>query len=238
MEIKKNYQCLSGSFLKVLAVVTMVVDHIASILLYDDTWKLNMPVEYVDRLYYVMRVIGRLSFPLYAFLLVEGFEHTRDRKKYGIRLLVFALLSEIPWDLAHGNTIINLGSQNVFFTLLLGFAGLCIIEEYEKKKEKIDILWLIGLLVVSIGLNADFRWSGFGFILMLWLLRKLPLQRAIIGCCFLESGWKAGLAFIPISLYNGKRGFIKGSFLKLLFYVIYPLHLLILYLIKLKLGGY
>lgn len=232
METQKKYQCLSGSVLKTLAVVAMIIDHIASLLLYDDTWKLDMSVEQVDNLYFVMRLIGRLAFPLFAFLLVEGFEHTSDRKKYAIRLLAFALLSEIPWDLSHFNSLFYVHSQNVFFTLFLGYLGLCALEDLEKRQDKKNILWLLGLLLASIVLNADFSWSGFGFILVLWLLRKLPLQRAIIGCCFLASGWRAGLAFIPISLYNNKRGFIKGTWLKLLFYAIYPLHLLILYLIK------
>ncbi|MBO4750438.1 MAG: TraX protein [Lachnospiraceae bacterium] len=238
MEKFKKYQCLSGSVLKVFAVASMVIDHIASILIFDDTWKLDMTVEQVNHLYAVMRLIGRLAFPLYAFLLVEGFTLTKNRKKYGIRLSIFALLSEIPWDLSHFHSFFYLRGQNVIFTLLLGFLGLCVLEDLEKKHDKKDVLYLLGLLFASILLNADFGWSGFGFILLLWVLRKLPIHRAIIGSCFLHSGWRAGLAFIPICLYNGKRGFIKAKWLKLLFYAIYPLHLLILYLIKRKLGGF
>ncbi len=234
----EKYECISGSVLKVLAVVTMITDHIASLLIQDDTWMLDLPVKYIDAIYYVMRTVGRMAFPLFAFLLTEGFIFTGDRKKYGIRLFVFALLSEIPWDLSHSGTFFNLSNQNVFITLFLGYLGLCVIERLEEKKEIKDVFLLLGLLLASFLSRADFGSSGFGFILMLWLLRKLPLQRAVVGTCFLSGGWRSGLAFIPICLYNHKRGFIKGPVLKILFYAIYPLHLLILFLIKKALGGY
>lgn len=216
----------------------MITDHVASILIEDDTWKLDLPVSSVDTLYYVMRTIGRLAFPLFAFLLVEGFCHTGNRRRYGIRLLTFALLSEIPWDLAHHGKMLYISSQNVFFTLFLGYCGLCILEQLTEKVNIKNALILLGLLLISFVLHADFGYSGFGFILMLWLLRKLPLHRAVIGTCFLSSGWRSGLAFIPISLYNHERGFIKGKALKLLFYAVYPLHMLILFAIKQALGGY
>ena len=237
--VPKKYRCLSGSGLKILAIVTMVIDHIgaafprstASVMLHIGQKRLM--------LYTVMRFIGRLSFPIFAFLLVEGFLHTRDRERYGIRLAVFALLSELPWNLLHADAW-RYETQNVFFTLLLGYLGLCLIERIQKEggKDPKTIFFLIASFAVSSVLKADYGSSGFGFILMLYLLRAQPLFQAVVGACFLTSRWQAGLAFFPIGLYNGKRGFIHGKILSILFYAIYPVHMLILYWIKKNTIGY
>lgn len=231
-DTQKKYQCLSGSMLKLLAVVTMIIDHAADLIPADNDIIFSFLCFHDIYLYNIMRTIGRISFPLFAFLLVEGFAHTSNLKKYGARLLTFALLSEIPWDLEHSFTIFDPQSQNVFFTLFLGFLGLCVLKRMEEKVDAKGMLSLFGLLGVSFILKADYSYIGFGFILILWLLRRLPVQRAVIGICFLNNPLKSGLAFIPISLYNGKRGFIKGKFLQFLFYAIYPAHMLLLYVIK------
>ena len=236
--IPEKYRFLSSSGLKVIAVITMLIDHVASVLLRDTPIVLLQIAGKELTLYVLMRTIGRIAFPIFAFLLAEGFHYTSDRKKYGIRLLVFALISEIPWNLEHTGKLFY-SSQNVFFTLLLGFLGLCVIEELKTSPKKTKgIAWLLALLAISIVLRADYGCSGFGFILLMGLLRNYPVFRAVTGSCFLSSRWKAGLAFIPIAFYNGKRGFIKGPVLKILFYVVYPLHMLILYLIKKNMGGY
>ena len=236
--IPGKYRFLSSSGLKIIAVLTMFIDHTASVLLKENSPTLLELAGKQLTLYQLMRFTGRIAFPIFAFLLVEGFHHTSNRKKYSLRLLFFALISEIPWNLEHTGKLFY-GSQNVFFTLFLGFLGLCVIEQLKISKDKTKWLFsLFALLISSIVLSADYGCSGFGFILLLGMLRDYPVFRAITGACFLSSRWQAGLAFIPISFYNGKRGFIKGAFLKILFYVIYPLHMLILYLIKKALGGY
>jgi len=236
--IPEKYRFLSSSGLKVIAVLTMLIDHVASVLLRDDPIILLQIAGHTLTLYTLMRTIGRIAFPIFAFLLAEGFHYTSDRRKYGIRLFVFALISEIPWNLEHSGNLLY-SSQNVFFTLLLGFLGLCVIEELKTAKDKKKgIFALLVLLLISIVLHADYGCSGFGFILLMGLLRDYPVFRAVTGSCVLSSRWQAGMAFIPIAFYNGKRGFIKGKVLKILFYVVYPLHMLILYLIKKNMGGY
>ena len=237
--IPKKYHCLSGSGLKIIAVITMLIDHIgaafprytASVILHIGSKRLM--------LYTVMRFIGRISFPIFAFLLVEGFLHTRDRKRYGIRLFVFALLSELPWNYLHAGTWQYAG-QNVFFTLVFGYFGLCLLEQItEDRGERWqEIALLLGLLIATVIFQADYGCSGFGFILMLYLLRQQPLFRAVVGACFLSSRWQAGLAFLPIGMYNGKRGFIRGRTASILFYAIYPVHMLILYWIKKQTVGF
>ena len=230
--MKFHWKCLSGSWLKLLAVVSMLVDHLAAFY-----WQ-NVPAFHTAWLsighraitpYVLMRLVGRLAFPIFAFLLVEGFVHTHSRKRYGINLFLFALISEIPWNLIHSGTW-HYPSQNVFFTLFLGFLGLCAIE-YFKDQRKWQLASLLGLLAASIVLRADYGCSGYGFILLLYVLREQKILQAIIGSCVLGSRWIAGLAFIPISMYNGERGFVRGPVAKYAFYLFYPLHLTIIYLL-------
>lgn len=232
--IPAKYRVLSGSWLKLIAVVTMLIDHIASVFLRADPIVLFSALGHTFTLYEIMRTIGRVAFPIYAFLLVEGFIHTSNRKKYGTNLLVFAFISEIPWNLEHTGRLFY-SSQNVFFTLFFGFLGLCIIEKCKGKKR---IGCLLTVLLITLVFRADYGCVGFGFVLMLYILRENKLLQTVIGCCSLSTTWKSGLAFIPINLYNGKRGFIKGKFMKYAFYAIYPLHMLVLYLLKLCFGGY
>lgn len=228
-----RWKCLSGSWLKVLAVLFMLIDHLAAFYLYDAP-ALQVPFLHILHKtltpYWLMRLIGRMSFPIFAFLLVEGFIHTHDRKRYGLNLLLFALLSEIPWNLVHFGTW-HYSSQNIFFTLLLGYLGLYAIERFKGEPVKL-LASLLGLLVASVLLKVDYGCSGYGFILMLYVLRENKILQAVIGSCMLSSRWQAGLAFIPISMYNGQRGFVKGPLAKYAFYLFYPLHLLILYWLR------
>ena len=234
---KENYQILSGSALKVIATAAMLIDHIASVLLRDCPVELFSIMGHSITLYSSMRFIGRIAFPIFAFLITEGYIHTRDRMRYGVNLALFALLSEIPWDLEHRGILFALSSQNVFFTLLLGYLAICMLEKYRSQPVK-QALWLLGLLAVSAVSHADFGCSGYVFILFLYVMREKPLLRAVIGCGMLSSRWKAGLAFIPIALYNGERGFARGPFAKYFFYIFYPAHLFVLYLIKKATIGY
>ena len=236
--IPPRFRVLSGSALKLIAVVTMLIDHIGLHLLKNDKTVLFTFFGQDVLRYTAMRLIGRLAFPIYAFLLVEGFLHTSDRRRYGARLFVFALLSELPWNLVHGALWLP-KSQNVMFTLLLGFLAMCALERMERhpaEKTRLTCA-LLGLLLVSVLLKADYGCSGFGFIIMLYLCRRRPLYQAVLGSCFLSSRWQAGLAFIPISLYSGKRGLIRGRFVSLLFYTFYPVHMLVLYFIKYHVFG-
>lgn len=216
-----------------IAIVSMTIDHIGSHLI-RNTHLANLEIislgSHTMTLYELLRYTGRLAFPIFAFLLVEGVVHTKSRKKYGMSLALFALISEIPWNLVHGGSLLYKG-QNVFFTLFLGFVGIQVIDKFKEFPSK-QIKWLLVLLLVSIFLRADYGSSGFGFILLLYVLRRQVLLKSIIGSCFLPSRWIAGLAFIPISMYNGERGFIKGRFLKFAFYFFYPLHLFVFYIIK------
>ena len=209
----------------------MLIDHLAAFLpgdFMDMKETLFMIGNKAISLRMLMHYIGRTAFPLFAFLITEGFTHTHDRKKYGINLFIFALISEIPWNLAHTGDLFY-ARQNVFFTLLLGYLGLCALEYYKDDYKK-KIITLACLLGVSLVLRADYTCFGFGFIILLYLLDRRMM--AILGCCMLPSRWIGGLAFVPILMYNGERGFAKAKWIKYAFYIFYPLHLLVLYLVR------
>lgn len=224
----EKVRILSGSMLKLIAVVTMIIDHVASHLI-DRSQILFSVIGYDISLYGLMRGIGRWAFPLFVFLMIEGFLHTRNRIRYGISLGIFALISEIPWNLAHSGTWF-FGGQNVFFTLLFGYLGLCVLE-YLKKQPVLQFASIIALAVFTIFFHTDFAPHGFAFIILLYLVREHEVARSMTGL-ILNNPWWVMPSFVIMSLYNGKRGFIKGVVMKYAFYAIYPLHLLVIYFIK------
>ena len=223
---------LSGGTLKIIALVTMIIDH-ATYIFVD--YERNQP------LYLFGRGIGRLAFPIYCFLIVEGFYHTRSVLKYAFRLFLFALISEIPFDLAFYGTIFYGGHQNVFFTLFLGVVMMYLIQTARTKfsKEQVVLQTLVllasygGVIAAAFYLQADYRMNGLVLILLMFIFHGKKASVAIVDVMMnLLMGGKiqyaGALSAIPISFYNGK----KGISLKYLFYVIYPLHLLLFYWIN------
>ena len=162
-----NRQGVSGSTIKIIAVIVMLIDHIAAALLTRvlierglfeiGTLGLEQQINWVMEnavLYYgmmVMRLIGRLGFPIFCFLLVEGFQKTHNVGKYAFRLGIFALISEIPFDLAFSGKMLEFGYQNVYFTLLIGILALWAFDFFEKhnlKKEIQSVLTVAGILLL------------------------------------------------------------------------------------------
>lgn len=225
----KNHRILSGSVLKLIAMITMLIDHVTLHLLSDVAW-LNEPLFTLFNtqisVFYLLRSVGRLAFPLYCFLLTEGFIHTKNRTMYGVNLFLFALLSELPWNFVHNGTLLYEG-QNVFFTLFLGYCGLCLMDSL-KDRPAVQVTGLVLLFFLAYCLGADYGYMGYGLILVMYALRTHPAVRAVVGTCMLSSTWRGGLAFLPIALYNGQRGFIRGRVGKYACYAFYPLHLLLI----------
>ncbi len=151
---------IPGSTLKLIAIFVMLIDHIGATILeqmlisrgyflYNTVASTDMANVRLYMIYSIMRMIGRLGFPLFCFLLVEGFVHTRNKGKYVIRLAMFALISEIPFDLAFHGKAFYFGYQNVFFTLLIGFLvmwGFQIIAEHLKEKRWLPVISVIGAI--------------------------------------------------------------------------------------------
>ena len=207
---------LNSFSLKWIALITMAIDHMGMVLFPQ---------------YLIFRIIGRLAFPIYCFLLVEGAVHTSNPGKYMRRLLLFAVISEIPFDLAVRGEVFYLGSQNVFFTLAFGLGALLLLKSNLK-------VWFIfiGILCMIFGaefLHADYGMGGVLFILVFYLTRTNFFAKIFgfsIVTILLFGGLEnyAIVSLLPICTYNGK----KGRGMKYFFYVFYPLHLLILYGLK------
>lgn len=224
---------LSGSALKLIAIVSMLIDHVAAAIL-ARLLITGQGTPTLYQTYFAMRNIGRIAFPIFCFLLVEGFEYTRDRKKYALRLFLFALISEIPFDLAFNAKVLETGYQNVFFTLLIGLITIMAIRAVEEKEQNwhpvarilLTAVIVAAGMVVAILLKTDYDAKGIVAILLLYLFRKKRGLQILSGCVFF-AGWElpALVAFIFIAFYNGKRGFGMKYF----FYLFYPAHLLILY---------
>lgn len=230
----EKMQILSGSALKVLAMVIMFIDHAAFILLRQWPGAFE-PYFYIGSkpfgMYRIARDIGRAAFPIFCFLLIEGFQHTSNRFRYGRNLLIFAFLSEIPFNYMYTNTWRDPDHQNVFFTLFFGFVALC-AWEYFSQKPVLQIACLAAILAVVIYVDADYDWKGYGLILILYFLRHYKWPQAIVASCWLYFEWKACFAFISINMYNGTRGFIQGKWAKYFFYAFYPLHLILLVVLR------
>lgn len=227
--VPDKYKILSGSVLKLIAIITMLIDHIGSHLM-DNSLVLFSLGRYSISLRSLTLLAGRIAFPLFCFLLIEGFLHTRNRLRYGLNLFIFALISEIPWNLEHNNTFLLTGSQNVFFTLLLGYLALCAVTKLTSRPF-LQLIAILALSVISIYLRADYGLSGFLFIVFLYALREHEVLR-LLPSFLLSQTWFVMAAFIPITLYNGKRGFIKGNVMKYAFYIFYPAHIFVIYLLK------
>ena len=213
------YQIFSSSALKIIAVITMFIDHFGYGLVY---WS-DERVSY----YQLCRDIGRIAFPIYCFLLVEGFYYTKSRIRYACNLLIFGILSELPFNWFIGNQLWVPDYQNVFFTLLLGLLAIWAMEKLWGKWP-LMCLPLAAAMGAAYLLHTDYDYKGVLLIAVLYLLRSYPLPRFFAGALCLYWEWKAIFAWIPITLYNGKRGWMKGPVLKYLFYIFYPAHLLLL----------
>lgn len=215
-----RYQRLDGTVLKLIACLSMFIDHLGAVCFSGMMG---------------FRIIGRLAFPIYCFLLVEGAVHTRNMKKYILRMGIFALISEVPFDLAFYHRLVYTGHQNVFFTLGLGLLAIWFLEHPIDNLDIPDALYRL-LVVIVAGLIAEFLNTDYGFtgvmiICIFYYLRERSLEKYLIVAILLAAmgGVEvyAVLALIPILLYNGERG-RQTKMMQYSFYIFYPAHLLLL----------
>ncbi len=238
---------LTGFRLKLLAIAIMTVDHIGAFLL-----------ERSSEMYPICRAVGRLAFPIFCLMLVEGALHTRSAAKYAARLAAFALISNPPYNLAGGREWYSVEELNVFFTLLLGLLAIEILMKNIHTAAKVAAC--LGICAVAEALNTDYGGYGILTIIIFFLLRDKAAAKWIVfgaltfvnydlnfytdaaGALSVEfvnaRQMLAALAFIPDLLYNGERGGdrlavkVPPQVNKYLFYVYYPAHLLIIWLIR------
>ena len=235
---------LNRNEIKYLAIIAMIIDHIAMFIL--SSGLSEAPVSRIA-VYSLMRVIGRLTGPIMLFFLVEGFIHTSSRKKYGIRLLAFGLISQIPYALSHYNSLLK-PDFNVIITLFVTFLMLLAAERISNRL--VNYLVVFALIMVTFWCD----WGVIGPIMALLFYRNrddrmAQLKYYSLICAVQVAGavvflaingnhwygelWQAGMFLvIPVLLcYNGESG-SRSPLNKWVFYIIYPLHLLIFWVLK------
>ncbi len=273
-----NSQPQSGfpaNFLKIFAAMTMLIDHAALTLVYAKLAKFPeylslifsadttqeqisaLPADYLNlySTYTVMRLVGRIAFPIFAFLVFEGFMHTSDYKRYLLRVGICALVAEIPFNLIvtqaapiYGSTDVTTSvfypqHQNTVFTLFLALLMLYGMKRFETadilpkaafKQWIAQLFCVIVACILSVLLRTDYSYIGILFIAMLYFFRTNKKMQILFGCIvFLSTNIASLLAFVPIAMYNGK--IIRSKKFKYFFYIFYPAHLLILFLLSILL---
>ena len=235
---------LSQETLKLIACMTMLVDHLAVIIVMGSLYSTHHGMRL--EIYETMRLIGRIAFPIYCFLLAEGSAHTHNPVRYGLRLAICALLSELPYDLALWGRI-TWQHQNVMVTLFLGFCAL----EVMKRCPNLPLKLLLALPFAALAefAGGDYGAKGIMLVVLFALTRRIPHRHLaqVLGIWFIFSpnhamflNWTrrfsittqewAVLAILPITLYDGRK-VTKSKAVQWGFYLFYPAHLLLLYLI-------
>ena len=231
-----RFKILSSSALKLIACAAMLSGHITKFYFYHftrtaATWPTAAWFSIAGRsisFHSLLLMFGRFAFPIYVFLLVVGFEKTRNRKKYGLRLFILALLSELPYNLMITHSLSYPMRQNVIFTLFIGFLGMCALE-YFKKRPLVSLLSVAMLFLAARLLRVDYGSAGFCFIMLMYGLRNLKPVQCVVAPTLLPMKAMVFLSFMVIYMYNGAKGFIKTAFWKYFFYLFYPAHMLLLY---------
>ena len=255
-QLKKRPAIFDGFTLKMIAIVTMLIDHSAAVFL-NKTWTEEGFGDPLWVTYNAMRLIGRFSFPIFCFLLVEGFFHTRSRLKYAIRLAAFAVISEIPFDLAFADNDLKFidrvfarNKQNVFITLLIGFLVIWGIEWWlrpwiEQKKApktfgEISKFFfpMLGFVILgglaSVFSKCDYGLGGIIVIVFIYfshgeLHPGMNMIRSSLILTLLASRTEAiVLAGYPLTEFYSEK---RGRNWKWFFYIFYPAHLLLLFLL-------
>ena len=217
---------LNAAQLKIIALISMLTDHLA--------------VCFAELLpewgYNVMRGVGRLAFPIFCFLIVEGFEKTSSRLKYCLRLLVFALISEVPYDMLMHRAWFYPYGNNIMFTLMLTVLVLWIVDVLQKKGTPGIIAALsiaIAAGVAAYFLHLEYSWKCIAIAMLFYVAKNDEAVKYAGTACILLinttiTGLNAVFALPLIYLYNGK----KGKMQKYFFYIFYPVHILALGIVK------
>lgn len=225
---------ISSAVLKWIAVISMMIDHFACAVCNPSVLGCSM------EMYRFLRGIGRIAFPIYCFLLVEGFFHTKNVWNYLRNLVIFAVVSEIPFNMAIFGHVFYLKGQNVYFTLALGLCAMILLKKFSGfRKPRLLAQAIVIAVFLFLGeyLEVDYHWKGVAYIILFYYLKEWKVQKGLAALAgavafAVYEQMAVVLAFVPIYLYNGKR----GRQMKYLFYAIYPLHLLVFGLLRFWLG--
>ncbi len=234
----KKFKCLNSTTLKIIAMTAMFLDHAGKTLFFNQEW---------------MVWVGRIAFPIFAFQIAEGYNHTKDFKEYLKRMFIYALISEIPYNLLYGFPIYPL-SQNVLFTFCISLVIIRLIDKSWQKH------WALGLVttVISVyigywlaaALLTDYKGFGVLMVVSFWLFGRVKFGWILQLLAIIYINWEmiggfnftfmingreiwvpvqafAILAMIPIFMYNGEKG-PGGKRFRRAVYIFYPLHMFVL----------
>lgn len=232
----KKIQVLNGAQLKYIAFASMLIDHVnkAIILPYLEVGST------LSKISSVFDVLGRIAFPLFSFFIVEGFFRTHSRKKYLLNLLFFAVISEIPYDMFSSKVFLEFRLNNVLFSLALSLISIWILDEFRNKfEEKLGKFWilfsiplLIVMYFVSIFVSGDYDFHAILTAFFFYIFYDKPLTSAFFAYISIIKEWWSILGFGLTIMYNGK----KGKQNKIFNYLFYPVHLLLLGLLRMYLN--
>lgn len=244
---------ISQEGLKLIACLTMLIDHIGYELIYPLYARTELIYEpgTLYNIYLLCRCVGRIAFPIFAFLLVEGIHHSRNRKKYALRLVIGALLSEIPYNLlVSGEPFWQ--QQSVMVTLILGFCAVLCMEKCRSLAWKPVVV--IPFAVLGKLFMADYGWAGVALIALFALSRELYHPNLVrtggmivlfhymssyilrFGNFEIPMQVLGALSMLFIGSYDGRK-ITHSKAAKWGFYLFYPVHLLILWALGTLLGG-
>ena len=230
-------QFLSGAWLKLIAILSMLIDHVNKALIYPNLVSNDGVLTTVSNIF---DIIGRIAFPLFCFMLVEGYFKTRSRKKYLLNLLIFGVISEVPFDMFTTASFFNMNWNNVMFTLAFVLITIWIIDILKERMQKLPkTLWyfasfiiVIIMCIAAMYLSLDYEHHAILIGYFFYLFHDVPLLAIPFGYASMYTQPWALLGFGLTLTYNGKRG--KQN--KMLNYWFYPAHLLILGILRLCLG--
>lgn len=240
---------LTSFKIKCIAVLSMIIDHYAAIMILGVVGFKNMATLSLSEQiqYTLMRGIGRIAFPIFAFLIVEGFVKTKDRKKYALRMLAFAIISTPTYNIAFGNAFIYMSKfviafifGNVMWTFLLGILMMMVLDKVENTQVQTIFKYISYIAIILIfafiaeTIKCDRKGLGIFSIALFYLFRDSRVKQIISGfLTFFLQGPFSYLGFIPILFYNGQR----GKDMRYFFYIFYPLHLLVFAFLRWYLYG-
>ena len=217
---------MNSFVLKIIAICTMFIDHLRYII----------PTQPM-----FMAYIGRIAFPIFSFQIVQGYLHTKNLKKYILRLFIVAIISQIPYYLYFRNGVLN-----VLFTFILGLLCIYTYEKFAKKSKFLTSMVILLIMLLSNYFNCDYSYYGISIILVFYIFRSnkiiMSISFLIVSAIYYIIKYSffsttnfillycfCALSLIPCLLYNGKQ----GPKIKYLFYLFYPVHISILLLFAL-----
>ena len=231
---------LSCNVLKIIACISMLIDHIGYGIIHNYMISHSMDIapdtfSTLNSVYEICRGVGRLAFPIFCFFIVEGFLHTRNVWKYALRLLIFAAVSELPFDLGLYQKNIYNDHQNIMLTFFIALFLLIVLKFLEENRAGLSmpvvylayICAVIAFADVAYLLGCDYSWKCMMLVSILYFTRQLRPLNLVAGAA--ATSWReySPISFLLLYFYDPQ---IRPRF-KYAFYVFYPLHLFLIYLV-------